>query len=276
MLDFETAGLASRLLSGLIDVAIQLVLLVVVLMAGAAAAEAATGGGGVVAVVYLGIFLVVFGYPAALETLWRGRTPGKAAMGLRVVTANGLPVRFRHAAIRSIMGIVDKWTAGGSISVIAVLLTRRNQRLGDIVAGTIVLRERRSTRTQGPVHFAPPRGLEAYCSRLDVTGLTQRDYVAIRSFLLRAHTLPPAARTSLSRSLALPLRDRLRADVPDGMHPEVWLACVLAAQQAKSAAEHRPATSSVWDLAGADPGGRPPSPPDATLRPSAGGFTAPG
>ena len=274
VLDFETAGLPSRLLSGLIDVALQLVLLVMVLMVGATAAEAVSGGGAAAAV-YVGVFIVLFGYPVALETLWRGKTVGKAAMGLRVVTTSGLPVRFRHAAIRSILGIVDKWTAAGSIGVVAVLLTTRNQRIGDVVAGTIVLRERRSTRAQGPVAFRPPAGLEGYCATLDVTGMTQRDYVAVRSFLLRAHQLDPVMRLSLARNLALPLRDRLRTAVPNDMHPEVWLACLLAAQQARNAPGAAIRAPSVWDL-GVSVGG--PAPPPSTRRaaPTAGGFRAPG
>ena len=274
VLDFETAGLASRLLSGLIDVVIQFALLLVVIMGAAGASELVAGSGVAEASVYLMVFVVLFGYPAALETLWRGRTVGKAAMGLRVVTVNGLPVRFRHAAIRSMLGLIDKWLAGGAIGVIVVLLTRRNQRVGDVVAGTIVLRERQAARHQGPVAFRPPPGLESYCTTLDVTGLTQRDYVTIRSFLLRAHTLPLATRNGLARAIALPLHQRLRARVPDGMHPEVWLACLLAAQQARNAPVAARRGTSVWDLPGpARPTPRPTA--AAEVAGAAGGYAAP-
>lgn len=273
VLDFETAGLASRLLSGLIDVTIQFVLLVLVMIGAAGASGVLAGSGVAEASLYVLVFLVLFGYPVALETLWRGRTVGKSALGLRVVTVNGLPVRFRHAAIRSMLGLIDKWIGGGAVGIIVVLLTRRNQRVGDLVAGTIVLRERQTTAHQGPVAFRPPPQLAAYCASLDVTGLSQRDYVAIRSFLLRAHTLPPSTRNNLARAIAMPLHERLRSSVPDGMHPEVWLACLLAAQQARNAPVAAGRASSVWDLAA------PASPPRQAPPPStppAGGYVAPG
>lgn len=272
VLDFETAGLASRLLAGLIDVAAQGVLLFVVLIAAAGLATGFSSGGAAGALVYVAVFLVLFGYPAVLETLWRGRTLGKAAMGLRVVTAEGMPVRFRHAAIRSMMGLVDKWSASGAIGVVTVLLTRRNQRLGDLVAGTIVLRERRSSRPLAAIAFAAPPGLERYCATLDVAGLSRRDYVAIRSFLLRAHTLRPDLRFTLARELSRPLQERLRATVPADLHPEVWLACVLAAQQSRSATLASARSTSVWD----DLGGEDPPPPLPTQAPdAAGGYPAP-
>lgn len=292
VLDFETAGLASRLFAGLIDVTVQFVLLLLLLLVALPVADLAGGTdrGTAAAAVYLGGFLIIFGYPVALESLWRGRTLGKAAMGLRAVTVTGLPMRFRHAAIRSMMGLVDKWMAAGSIGVLSVLLTRRNQRTGDLVAGTIVLRERRSTATAAPVAFAPPPGLEGYCATLDTAGLTQRDYVTIRSFLLRAHTLPAGPRAALARDLAVPLRQRLRVAVPDGLHPEVWLACLLAAQQAKAVPVTAQAHESVWSLSvpgappavrwGPEPGRATPDGADGSPRTGAdagaGGFRPPG
>ncbi|MGI8794093.1 MAG: RDD family protein, partial [Acidimicrobiales bacterium] len=164
VLDFETAGLASRLLSGAIDIAVQFLLLLVVIIGGVAVAEGFGGGGVAAAAVYFAIFLTLFGYPAAQETLWRGKTVGKAAMGLRVVTADGLPVRFRHAAIRSMLGLVDKFLASGAIGLIAILVSGRNQRLGDLVAGTIVLRERKASQAPVALAFPPPPGLEDYCA----------------------------------------------------------------------------------------------------------------
>ena len=99
------------------------------------------GVGWVIAIFILLYGGLVFGYPVACETLWRGRTLGKAAMGLRVVTVEGAPVRFRHAAIRTALGLVEFVLTGGAVAILSVLLTRRHQRLGDLVAGTLVLRE---------------------------------------------------------------------------------------------------------------------------------------
>ncbi|MBW3555687.1 MAG: RDD family protein [Actinobacteria bacterium] len=263
----------------MIDLAIQGTLLFVVGIAAGVLSEIGVDFGGLgAALLYVTLFLILFGYPAALETLWRGRTVGKAAMGLRVVTVEGGPVRFRHAAIRAILGLVDKYLLTGAIGIISVLLTRRNQRLGDLVAGTIVLRERSGARAPTAVSFAPPPGLEDYVASLDVAGLDHRDYAAVRSFLLRATSLSPSSRYSLANRLALPLLQRLRTAPPQGVHPELFLVCVAAAYQS---AGRRRATgtgfASVWSdphlgTGGAGGGGAgvPPIEPAA-----GGGFVAP-
>ena len=249
VLEFETAGIGSRILAGVIDLAIQGVLMVAVILGvGTVAASGLDVGGIGIAVVYLLVFLVTFGYPAAFETLWRGRTLGKAALGLRVVTVEGAPIRFRHAAIRSIMAAVDWLGTQGLVGIISLLLTKRNQRLGDLVAGTMVLRERSAARQLNPVHFAPPPGLEAYTSTLAASALAHDEYGPIRSFLLRAPSMPPAIRHQLATTLATPLLGRLRTTPPAGVSPELFLMCVAAAYQRRMRGPARgdnPFTS-VW------------------------------
>ena len=143
VLEFETAGIGSRVIAGLIDLTVQGAALAAILIGIGTLASTGLDAGGIgAAIIYVLIFLVIFGYPAALETLWRGRTLGKAAMGLRVVTVEGAPIRFRHAAIRSIFSLVDWLATQGVVGITALLVTKRNQRVGDLLAGTIVLRER--------------------------------------------------------------------------------------------------------------------------------------
>ncbi|MGI8775873.1 MAG: RDD family protein [Acidimicrobiales bacterium] len=174
---------------------------------------------------------LIFGYPVACETLWRGRTVGKAAMGLRVVTVEGAPVRFRHAAIRAALGLVELGLTGGAVAVLSILVTRRHQRLGDLVAGTLVLRERSGLRAPTPVRFTVPYGMEAYAATLDVAGVTTDDYVATRTFLVRAAALPPGVRWWLSDQVATPVATRVRPSPPAGVSAEAWLACVAAVYQ---------------------------------------------
>ena len=145
------------------------------------------------------------GYFIAFETLWRGRTLGKAALGLRVVTKEGAPVRFRHAAIRGLLGLVDFLVLGGFLAVVFILFTRDNQRLGDLVAGTLVLRERSALAAPAPVSFTPPPGLEHYTATLDPSGVGNEEYQAVRTFLLRAPSLSPGPRSALALQLANPL-----------------------------------------------------------------------
>lgn len=250
VLEFETAGMASRMLAALVDSVIQLIVLLGIILASLGLTRAGIEAGGLGnAFLYLVLFLLLFAYPAGFETLWRGRTPGKVALGLRVVTVEGGPIRFRHASIRAILGLVDKYVFSAVPGVLALLLTRRNQRLGDLVAGTIVLRERSGARTPQAVAFAAPRGLEAYVAALDVSALDRADYVTVRSFLLRAPSLAPAARDALARQVATPLLARLHTTPPPGLPPEVWLVCVAAAHQqrhAPPAAEAGPQFQSVW------------------------------
>ena len=277
VLEFETAGMASRMLASLLDGVIQLAGLLGILLASFAATELGADFGGVgTAFLYLTVFLLLFAYPAGFETLWRGRTPGKAALGLRVVTIEGGPIRFRHASIRAILGLVDKYFFSAVPGVLALLLTPRNQRLGDLVAGTIVLRERSGAKAPQAVTFAPPPGLESYVASLDVSGLDRADYVTIRSFLLRAGTLAPAVREPLARQLAGPLVDRLRTSPPPGLPPDLFLVCVAAAHQQRHAPVGAVGSSftSVWASPppGADAGAAPAAAPVVAET----GFTSPG
>lgn len=258
-LDFELASVGSRFFALLIDWTLQSVVLTATLFAATVASSA--GGlertGLVAAGAFLLVFVVLFGYPIAFETLWRGRTPGKAAMGLRVATREGAPVRFRHASIRAALGLVDFLLTGGAAAVLSTLLSRHSQRLGDIVAGTVVVRERTGTRATGPVWFAVPAGLESYAATLDLAGLRPSDYAAVRSFLVRAHTLPPEVRARLAAQLATPVAVRLHTTSPPGLHPETFLAAVAAAYQGR----HAPPAGKAAASAGSGHDG--PAPPPA-------------
>ena len=244
-LELEPAGLGSRFLALLLDWAIQAAV-AFALVLGLLAAVSGEGAGVAQALILLLLFLVLFGYPAASETLWRGRTVGKLALGLRVVTTEGAPVRFRHAAIRAALGMIDFLLTAGAAAVLSVLFTSRNQRLGDLVAGTIVLRERSGLAAPLPVTFLAPAGLEGYAASLDASAVRAEDYGAVRAFLLRAADLQPTVRYELAVRLATPLLARLQTRPPAGVPPEAFLACVAAAYQHRSA------------------GGQPPGPAPAT------------
>jgi uncharacterized RDD family membrane protein YckC len=243
VLSFDTAGVGSRIVAQAIDLAVQG--LSALLIVGAGAVFGATRVG--LAGVYAGLFLVAFGYPIAMETLWRGRTLGKAAMGLRVVTVEGAPVRFRHALVRCALGLIDFWATSGAVAVLCVLATRRNQRLGDLAAGTLVLRERHSRQSLSAVTFWVPRGWERYAATLDVSAVTPADYEAVRSFLMRAATLDPWTRERLARDIANAVLPRLHHQPPPGVPAEVFLACVGALYQAR---QRRAPTSPRYPASG--------------------------
>jgi uncharacterized RDD family membrane protein YckC len=229
-LDLETASIGSRFLGLMIDWVIQGVLLVLLVVVASRASVSGWAGG---AAVFFLVFIVIWGYPIALETLWRGRTVGKAALGLRVVTKEGGQIGFRHAAIRASFGIVDFILSSGAVAVICVLATADNQRLGDLVAGTVVLRERTGLRRPSPASFAAPPGLESYAAGLDLAGLGPAEYGVVRTFLLRAPSLPPAVRAQLAAQVADTVVARVQPPPPQGIPAEVFLACVAAAYRAR-------------------------------------------
>jgi hypothetical protein len=243
---------------------VQAAALTVLIVGFAVLASSALGLAGVL----LSVFFVLFGYPVLLEGLWRGQTLGKAALGLRVVTVEGGQIRMREALVRGALDLVDLWGTGGAAAILAVLLSPRNQRLGDLAAGTLVLRERSGIAPPTPVEFTVPPGWEGYAATLDVTGLSPAGYGAARTFLLRAPSLDPATRHRLAGEIATALLPQLRHQPPPGTSAELFLVCVVARYQQRG-----PATPPGWpaaapavppqDRSGANPaeapGGSPPS-----------------
>ena len=272
-LDLPLAGLGSRFVAQVVDLTVQGVALGALFLAlalAAAGTDGSTPSWVVVSLVLVLLLLVLWGYPVAFETLWRGRTLGKAAMGLRVVTREGGPVRFRHALVRAVLGIVDFYLTSGAGAVLSVLFTADNQRLGDLAAGTVVVRERTGARMPAPVTFVAPPGLEGYVATLDVAGLSATEYGAIRSFLVRAPGLPPEVRTQLAAAFARPLAARLRPAPPEGTSDEPYLQCIAAAYQRRHAP---PSPASAVTPVTERPA--PPNLPDAD-QPTGGGFVPPG
>jgi len=198
----------------------------------AGAFSTAAGTTPAIVLAFVGVFLIVFGYPAILEARWNGQTVGKRVLGLRVVTVEGAPVRFRHASIRSLLQVVDFFLPPVGVSATCVaLLNRQSQRLGDIFAGTIVLRERTGAAFPVPVSFPPMYGYELYARSLDVGGITPEQYAVIRSFLLRVNVLTPGARAHIGTRLANAVALAMHHNPPAQVSPETFLVSVAAAYQ---------------------------------------------
>jgi uncharacterized RDD family membrane protein YckC len=240
-LAFDTAGVNTRLVARVVDSLVA----VMVFWVGLAALAPVGGLAGVI----LAGFLAIFGYPAAAES-WRGTTVGKSMFGLRVITVEGGPVRFRHAAIRSALQIVDLFLVPiGTIAIVSTLAGRDDQRLGDRLAGTLVVRSAGFSVRSRAVAFPPLRGFEAYVAGLDISGIRPRHYEVLRSFLTRVDELAPEARLELGLRLTGPTAAALGQDPPAGVHHEAFLVSVVAAYQQRHGG---PAT---WMFG---PSGRPP------------------
>jgi uncharacterized RDD family membrane protein YckC len=241
VLELETAGVGSRLAAQAIDLGVLLLgFSLVVGVTSALTNQTALPDWVGVVVVVLAVAVVLVGYPVACEVLNRGRTLGKAALGLRVVTVEGAPVRLPHAAARAALSLVDLWLLGGAVAVVSVMSTRTHQRLGDLVAGTVVLRDRAAERAAVALAFHPPWGWEAWAAALDVSAVRAEDYTLIRSFLTRVDELSPEARAALATRIGVAVATRLRVRPPAHLSPEAFLACVAAAYQ------RRPAAAAAW------------------------------
>lgn len=257
-LQFSEANVGSRGVAFLIDAFLILIILSIFNTAIGflltSASDAIPGWVAVTALLLIN-FIVLLGYPVTFETLQRGRTPGKSAMGLRVVTVEGAPVGFRHAAVRAALAFVDFLLTLGLAAVLATLLSKRHQRLGDMVAGTVVLRERTGEDVPWASRFTVPRGAESYAVTIDPSGLSAGDYELVRSFLLRARKLAPQPRAEIGERLAAGLARKLNHQRPPTVSAELFLSCLAARYQERHwRPEETPTQAPQWDPPpGADP-----------------------
>lgn len=234
-LRFRTASLGSRLLAAGIDLTIQGALILVAAIGfGLLSSGTGSATAGIVFLLLV-ITAVLLGYPIAFETLWRGRTPGKAALGLRVVARDGSPIRFRHAVVRGFLVLVDVVLTSGAAAVLSILFTPDDQRLGDLAAGTLVIRERTGAGAPQALRFSVPPGWEGYAATIDVAGMGADDYGAARSALSRAPSLPADVRARLLGEVAGTIAARLGHVPPAGVAPEAFLTCAAARYQQRTA-----------------------------------------
>jgi uncharacterized RDD family membrane protein YckC len=215
---YELAGIGSRFLAVMIDLLLQIAIVVAgVLILALIGGTVGRAGSSVlgrtahawgIAILSLFLFLVFFGWFIIFETWWSGRTPGKRALGLRVMRDGGFPVDLGSVAIRNLVRIVEVALGFYAFSALSALLSKENKRLGDFAAGTIVVRDRAAA--------APD--LDAYLDRgaaLPQTGLRDEDRLLIERFLARRPGLELGARVRLAERIAAKVRPTLIASYPN-------------------------------------------------------------
>jgi uncharacterized RDD family membrane protein YckC len=232
VLDVPVARFPSRIAALVIDLAVQYAVLVCVLVALFAfvlSDDAALDQ----AAVLTAYVAVVVGYSVTFETLSRGRTLGKMALGLRVVSDDGGPERFRQALIRGLTGAVEVWTlVGAPIGLITSILSARGKRLGDMFAGTYVIQERvprRAALDQSFLIVPPP--LAGWAQLVQVSGLSDQLAEAAGSYLRRYYQLTEKARADLGLQLAGAVLARVSPPPPAGTPPTAFLTAVLAVRR---------------------------------------------
>ena len=227
-LDLPPASLGARIVSGLIDIiATVATLIIVVLLVLPVALQTDDA---LMWVAYVGTMITVFlVVPTAFETLTRGRSLGKLAMGLRTVRDDAGPISFQHAFVRALIGFVEIYAFSGVPAFFSALLSSKGKRLGDYAAGTYVVRERVVLRLPMPAPMPPP--LARWAASADIASLPTGLAVAVRQFLGRSGQIDPAVRHELAARLADQARPYVAPAPPPGTPPEAFLAAVIAARR---------------------------------------------
>ncbi|ACU85880.1 POSSIBLE CONSERVED MEMBRANE PROTEIN [Brachybacterium faecium] len=227
LLDLRTASFAVRMLSAAIDGVLQLGLLIGGTIAIAwTAARVELDDGFVAAGIVAVSVLAYVGYPVLCELLLHGRSVGRLVMGTRVVRDDGGPVHLRQSLLRAVMAMLEIWSTSGAIALTCSVIDRRSRRVGDLLAGTMVIQER--MRSLSPQRVEVPESLGRWVQGADVGRLPLTLMQDIRSFLPRAGTINPESRRELSRDLLRRTLPHVAPAPPPGTDPEEFLAAVLA------------------------------------------------
>jgi uncharacterized RDD family membrane protein YckC len=275
VLDVQIAQLPVRALSAMIDVTVVFVAYTIgVVLWATTLTQFDTALSGAVLVIFTVLALV--GYPVVFETATRGRSLGKMALGLRVVSEDGGPEGFRQALFRALAGVIEIWTFVGGPAVICSLLSPKGKRLGDVFAGTVVISERAPRLTPPPP--MPPQ-LAWWASSLQLSGLGADQAELARQFLSRASQLDAVVRDQMAYRIASDVVAQISPPPPPGTPPPLVLAAVLAERHQRELARLRPSPPvgppPQWPMPPAyrQPVSQPASPPPPS---NSGGFAPPG
>ncbi|PVA22780.1 RDD family protein [Mycobacteroides abscessus] len=236
VLDVKVAQLPVRVVSAFIDIFVQMIVLyggIFVVAFSLSQFDAALTGA--LSIVYSVLALV--GYPVIWEMATRGRSLGKIAMGLRVVSDDGGPERLRQAVIRALSAVVEIFMFMGAPAVIASLASAKGKRLGDIFAGTMVISERGPKLPPPPM--MPPQ-LAQWAQSLQLSGLTSDQADLARQFLNRAGQLAPHTRDQMLYQISTDVLASIAPPPPPGTPPQFMLAAVLAERHRRALARMRP------------------------------------
>ena len=217
---YELAGIGSRFLAVTLDLLLQIVILLALVL-GAVWMGAHSGSKPVhltgaaelayniiVGILIFIVFMIFFGYFILFEALWNGQTPGKKALGIRVVRDGGYPIDFSASLVRNLIRVGEMMFGYYAISAIAAVFSPENKRLGDMAAGTIVVRE---ARMESPAAMLKEiREEPVYAATAYVSG---EERALVKRFLERRDTLAAERRSELAHQIAERVRPRLPADM---------------------------------------------------------------
>ncbi len=224
-LEFPLAGIGSRFLALALDTLIQFVATMVLALIGMAAffgglVRSPKSSVWVAALFVLLLFLIHFCYFAFFEALWNGQTPGKRREHLRVIEESGQPITPYDAVGRNLLRIVDSLPGFYAVGIICALLSSKNKRLGDYVAGTVVVHEE-PLGEPGQVSMKYAEG--GTTSGYDAARLSQEEFQIIEAYLLRRAQLTADVRVQLTRQIVQRIAAKLEVSADDQRRPEPLL-----------------------------------------------------
>jgi len=227
-LEYPIAGVGSRFLAILADTAIQIVLAVFVLIGGSIVGMGVAIFGGlgpqwVMAIIVFLLFLLNSGYFALFEIFWNGQTPGKRYAQVRVIKDDGRPIGAYEAIVRNALRLVDMLPAMYGIGLISIFLSRQSKRLGDFVAGTVVVHE----KTLEGVRPYEGTQIDETLPPIDVAQVTLEEVRLIETFLNRRDSLDPAVRTTMATQIANRLADKMAVKIYGWPRMERFLEAVI-------------------------------------------------
>ncbi|MEU6972430.1 RDD family protein [Kitasatospora aureofaciens] len=235
VLDLQTAKLPSRALAIVLDLLVEFAALFICTLVMSVALADLDSAALTATMLGMTVFFLV-ALPVMVETLTHGRSLGKAALGLRVVRTDGGPVRFRHSLVRGLVGFFEVIAITGAPAVITSALNPDGKRLGDIFAGTVVIRER-TPGVGGPASPLPPvhpqllHAMGRELVSMDLSAVPEPLWLATRQLLGRIGQLDPSVTFRMSTGLAGDLAARTGNPVPQGLHPAAYLGAVITERQ---------------------------------------------
>ena len=154
-------------------------------------------------------FAMVWLYMTLFEALWRGQTPGKRIIGLRVICEGGATAGFLEIAIRNVLRVVDSLPLGYLVGIVSIFMSSRHQRVGDMIAGTLVVRTHVRARTVELSKLVEVHDSSVSASAQERLGLSASQAEAIAGYLSRYGQFLPESRIELAHQLATPVRQHL-------------------------------------------------------------------
>jgi uncharacterized RDD family membrane protein YckC len=251
------ARLGSRALALLLDIGVQMMLVLLLMIVALLSLPALFGPlvddafmRTTVVVLLVAVFIA---YPTTVETLTNGRSPGKRALGLRVVREDGGPIRVRHALTRTLVGVAVEWPGlvlplvTWVVSMLTMLFSARGRRIGDLAAGTFVVHERSPAEWGRPPDMPPH--LADWAATLDLSGIDDELALAARHYLARGMQIREPYRTRYGYGLADEIVARIPQPPLPGTPPWPLLTAVLAERRRRAGGQvlaTRALTDRIW------------------------------